>query len=46
MKATIENLRGSVEKLSLKESVEGAYSVLRGSVTAPEGFYVGKPEGA
>ena len=32
MKATVENPRGSVEKLSPKESVEGADTVLRGSV--------------
>ena len=36
MKATVENPRGSVEKLSPKESVEGADTVLRGSVRAPE----------
>ena len=44
VKATVENPRGSVEKLSPKESVEGADTVLRGSVTAPEGFSEGKPE--
>ena len=44
VKATVENLRGSVEKLSPKESVEGADTVLRGSVRAPEGFSEGKPE--
>ena len=37
MKATVENPRGSVEKLSPKESVEGADTVLRGSVRTPEG---------
>ena len=42
MKATVENPRGSVEKLSPKESVEGADTVLRGSVRAPEE----NPEGA
>ena len=45
VKATVENPRGSVEKLSLKESVEGADTVLRGSVRAPKGFSEGKPEG-
>ena len=38
LKATVENPRGSVEKLSSKESVEGADTVLRGSVRAPEEF--------
>ena len=33
MKATVENPRGIVEKLSPKESVEGADTVLRGSVS-------------
>ena len=42
MKATVENPRGSVGKLSPKESVEGADTVLRGSVRAPEE----NPEGA
>ena len=42
--ATVENPRGIVKKLSLKESVEGAPIVLRGSVRAPEGFSEGKPE--
>ena len=46
MKATVENLRGSVEKLSPEESVKGANTVLRGSVRAPEGFSEGKPEAA
>ena len=46
LKATFENPRGSVEKLSPKESVEGADTVLRGSVRAPEGFSEGKPEAA
>ena len=36
MKANVENLRGSVEKWSPKESVEGPDTVLRGSVRAPE----------
>ena len=44
VKATVENPRGSVEKLSPKESVEGADTVLRGSLRAPEGFSEGKPE--
>ena len=43
MKATVENPRGSVEKLSPKESVKGANTVLRGSVRAPKGFSEGKP---
>ena len=46
VKATVENPRGSVEKLSPKESVQGADTVLRGSVRAPEGFSEGKPEAA
>ena len=46
MKATVENLRGSVEKLSPNESVEGANTVLRGSVRAPNEFSEGKPKGA
>ena len=46
MKATVENPRGSVEKLSPKESVEGDDTVLRGSVRAPKGFSEGKPEAA
>ena len=33
-----------MEKLSPKESVEGAGTVLRGSVRAPEGLSEGKPE--
>ena len=44
LKATVENPRGSVEKLSPKESVEGTDTVLRGSVRAPKGFSEGKPE--
>ena len=36
LKTTVENPRGSVEKLSSKESVEGAHTVQRGSVRAPE----------
>ena len=35
-----------MEKLSPKESVEGADTVLRGSVTDPERFSEGKPEAA
>ena len=46
LEATVEYPRGSVEKLSLKESVKGAHTVLRGSVRAPEGFLDGKPEAA
>ena len=46
LKATVENPRGSVEKLSPKESVKGADTVLRGSVRAPKGFSEGKPEAA
>jgi hypothetical protein len=46
VKATLENPRGSVEKLSPKESVEGADTVLRGSLRAPKGFSEGKPEAA
>ena len=36
MKATFENPSGSVEKLSPKESVKGAHTVLRCSVKAPK----------
>ena len=32
--------------MSLKESVKGAHTVLRGSVWAPEGFFEGKLEAA
>ena len=46
MKATVENPRGSVEKLSPEESVKGADTVLKGSVRAPKGFSKGKPEAA
>ena len=34
-----------MEKLSPKEIVEGADSVLGGSVKAPKGFSKGKPDG-
>ena len=44
MKATVENPRVSVEKLSPKESVEGTDTVLRGSVRARKGFSEGKPK--
>ena len=37
VKATAENPRGSVEKLSPKESVKGADTVLRASVRGPDG---------
>ena len=43
MKAIDENPRGSVGKLSPKESVKGADTVLGGSVRAREGFSEGKP---
>ena len=46
MKATVENPSGSGKKLSPKESVKGADTVLRGSVRVPEGFSEGKPEAA
>ena len=46
LKATVENPRGSVEKLSPKKNVKGANTVLSGSVRAPEGFSEGKPEAA
>ena len=46
VKATVENPRGCVEKLSPKESVEGADTVIRGSVRAPEGFSESKPKAA
>ena len=32
-----------MKKLTLKESVEGGETALRGSVSAPEGFSKGKP---
>ena len=44
MKATVENLRDSVEKLSHKESGEGGDTALRGCVRAPERYYEGKPK--
>ena len=43
LKATVENLRGSVVKLSPKESVEGGDTALRGSVRVLEGFSEGLP---
>ena len=43
LEAIVENPRGSVEKLSPKESVEGTDTVLRGSVKR---FSKGKPEDA
>ena len=46
VKATVGNPRGSVEKLSPRESVKGGNTALRGSVRAPEGFSEGKPEAA
>ena len=45
-KATGENPRGSVKKLSPEEIVKGADTVLRRSVRAPVGFSEGKPEAA
>ena len=45
VKATLENMKGSVDILFPKESVEGAHTVLRGSVRAQEGFSKGKPKG-
>ena len=44
MKGIVENPRGSVKKLSPKESVEGGHTVLRGSVRAPKGLFAGKPK--
>ena len=46
MKASVQNPRGSEEKLSPYERVEGAYTVLRGSVRAPREFSSGKPSAA
>ena len=48
MKATVENLRGSLEKLSQCAvwSVKGSHTVLRGSVRAPEEFSEGRPKAA
>ena len=37
---------GSVESMYPKESVEGAHTVLRGSVRPPEGFSESKPKAA
>ena len=42
MKATVENRRASVEKLSPKESFGCGDTALRGSVRAPKGFSEGK----
>ena len=44
MKATLENPGGGVEKLSPKESVKGACTVLKGFVT--KGLSKENPEGA
>ena len=38
LKATVENPRCSVDKLSPKESVEGGNTALRGSARAPKEF--------
>ena len=46
LKATVENPRGSVQKMSPKESVDGADTVLRGIVRAFKGFSQGKPKAA
>ena len=46
LKSTVKNTRGSVEKLSLKESVKGGDAALRDSVRAPKGFSKGKPKAA
>ena len=46
VKATVDNPRGCVEKLSPKESVEGPYTVLRDSKRVPKVFSEGKPEAA
>ena len=46
LKASVENPRGSGEKLSSKKSIKGADTVPRGSVRAPKGFAEGKPEAA
>ena len=44
LKATVENPTGTVKKLSYKDSIEGAHTVLRGSVRAPKGFFKGLPK--
>ena len=47
VKATVENQRGSMEKLSPRrgeESVEGGDTALRGSVRSPKEFSKDKPE--
>ena len=46
LKAIVQNPRASVEKLSPKESVKGADTVLRGSVRAPKGLSEGRPKAA
>ena len=46
VKATVENPKCSVEKLSPKESVKSGNTALRDHVRAPEGFSEGKPEAA
>ena len=46
LKATVENPRGTVEKLSPKESVKGADTVLSGSVRTLKMFSEGKPKAA
>ena len=46
VKVTFENLRGNVEKLSPKDSVESADTVLRGSVRALEEISEGKHKAA
>ena len=43
MKANVENPRDCMEILSPEESVEGAHTVLRGTVRTPQGFFEGKP---
>ena len=45
LKASVKNMRGSVEKISPKESFEGAHSVLRGSLRAPKRFFKGQIRG-
>jgi hypothetical protein len=39
MKATVENPRGSVEKISLKESVKGAGIVVREAIQKKASFF-------
>ena len=45
MKANVENPRDGVEKMSSKESVNGAHTVVRGRVRTPNGLPKENPKG-